>query len=43
MLLSKLERCVVGGIALQWFQSYLYERKQICRISNAVSSETEIH
>ena len=35
--------CGVRGTALQWFQSYLYERKQICSISNTVSSETEIH
>ena len=32
ILLSKLERCGIRGNALQWFQSYLYERKQICRI-----------
>jgi hypothetical protein len=42
ILLSKLERCGVRGTALQWFQSYLYERKQIFRINNTVSSETEI-
>ena len=42
ILLSKLERCGVRGTALQWFQSYLYERKQICRINNTVSGEIEI-
>jgi hypothetical protein len=41
-LLSKLERCGVRGPVLQWLQSYLYERKQICRINNTVSGETEI-
>jgi hypothetical protein len=34
ILLSKLERYEVRGTALEWFQSYLYERKQICRINN---------
>ena len=34
ILLSKLERCAIRGTALQWFQSYLHERKQICRINN---------
>jgi hypothetical protein len=42
ILLSKLERCGVRDTVLQWFQSYLYERKQICKINNTVSGETEI-
>ena len=42
ILLSKLEHCGVRGTALQWFQTYLYVRKQICRINNTVSGETEI-
>ena len=42
ILLSKLERCGVRSTAQQWFQSYLYERKQICRINNTVLGETEI-
>jgi hypothetical protein len=41
-LLSKFECCGVQGTALQYCQSYLYERKQICRKSNTVSGETEI-
>ena len=43
ILLSKLERCGVRGTALKWFQSYLYGRKQICRINNTESSKTNIH
>ena len=42
ILLCKLERCVVRGTLLWWFQSYLYQRKQVCKINNTVSSETDI-
>ena len=42
ILLSKLEHCGVRATALQWFQSYLYKRKQICRINDTASSQTEI-
>ena len=43
ILLSKLERCGVRGTALKWFQSYLYGRKQVCRINNTESSKTNLH
>ena len=42
ILLSKLERCGVRGTPLRWFQSYLFQRKQVCKINNTVSNETDI-
>ena len=42
ILLSKLESCGVRGTPLRWFQSYLYQRKQVCKINNTVSNETDI-
>ncbi len=42
ILLSKLERCGVRGTPLRWFQSYLFQRKQVCKINNIVSNETDI-
>ena len=42
ILLSKLECYGVHGTALQWFQSYLNQRKQICKLNNIVSDVKEI-
>jgi hypothetical protein len=36
LLLAKLERCGVRETPLKWFKSYLHQRKQVCRINNAV-------
>ena len=37
-----LERCGVRGMALQWFQSYSYNREQIRRLNFVVSDGKEI-
>ena len=37
ILLSKLERYGIRGTALHLFQSYLYERKQICKLQHTMS------
>ena len=38
ILLSKLERYGIRGLPLLWFQSYLNNRKQICKINNSLSN-----
>jgi retron-type reverse transcriptase len=43
LLLAKLERCGVRETTLKWFKSYLHQRKQVCKINNAVSDTVEIH
>ena len=37
-LLYKLRKCGIGGPLLQWFQSYLQNRKQRVIINGATSS-----
>ena len=37
IFLSKLERYGIRGTALHLFQSYLYERKQICKLQHSMS------
>jgi hypothetical protein len=43
LLLAKLERCGVRETPPQWFKSYLHQRKQVCKINNAVSDTVEIN
>ena len=43
LLLAKLERCGVRETPLKWFKSYLHQRKQVCKINNAVTDTVEIH
>ena len=43
ILLSKLEFYGVHGTALGWFGSYLYQRKQICKLYNCESEFQTIH
>ena len=38
ILLSKLEHYGIRGLPLLWFQSYLNNRKQICKINNSLST-----
>ena len=38
ILLSKLERYGIRGLPLLWFQSYLNNRKQICKINNSLAT-----
>ena len=38
ILVSKLERYGIRGSALSWFQSYLTERKQACKINTSLST-----
>ena len=38
ILLSKLECYGVRGLPLLWFQSYLNNRKQICKVHNSLST-----
>jgi hypothetical protein len=43
ILLLKLKRYGVGGIAFQWFQSYLQQRQQICKIAGSSSNAQTLH
>ena len=36
ILLAKLERCGIRETPLKWFRSYLHQKKQVCKINNAV-------
>ena len=38
VLLKKLEHCGIRGLPLQWFRSYLSDRKQIVTVNNTTSS-----
>ena len=38
ILLSKLECYGIRGLSLQWFESYLNNRKQICKVNNSLST-----
>ena len=38
ILLSKLGCYGIRGLALSWFQSYLSNRKQICKVNNSLST-----
>ena len=38
ILLSKLECYGIRGLSLLWFQSYLNNRKQICKVNNSLST-----
>ena len=42
ILLSKLEKMGVRGVALQWFKSYLSDRKQNVRLGDTLSSQPEL-
>ena len=42
ILLSKLERYGIRGRTLQWFISYILERKQMCKINNSISNVKKI-
>ena len=42
ILISKLEYYVVRGTSLRWFQSYLFQRKQICKIKLTMSEPQNI-
>jgi hypothetical protein len=42
ILLSKLERYGIRGKTLQWFRSYILERKQMCEINYSISNVKKI-
>lgn len=42
ILLRKLEYIGIRGLPLQWFQSYLSNRKQVVRIGESMSTESRI-
>ena len=42
ILLSKLDRYGIRGRALQWFISYILERKQMCKINDTISNVKKI-
>ena len=42
ILISKLEYYGVRGTPLRWFQSYLFQRKQICKIKVTMSEPQNI-
>jgi hypothetical protein len=39
ILLSKLQICGVDSMSLNWFKSYLFDRKQKCSVNGLVSNE----
>lgn len=43
ILVSKLQTYGIQGSALQWFQSYLDNRRQICNINHQVSNVRKIY
>ena len=43
ILLAKLERYGIRETPLKWFRSYLHQRKQVCKINNAVSNAVHIN
>ena len=43
ILLAKLKRCGVRETPLKWFRSYLHQRKEVCKIHNAVSNAVHIN
>ena len=43
ILLSKLQLYGIRGTAHRWFQSYLKDRKQICKINQTMSDAKSIH
>ena len=42
ILISKLEKYKIRGTALHLFQSYLSDRKQICKLQNTMSEVVDI-
>ena len=43
ILLSKIQLYGIRGTAHKWFQSYLKDRKQICKINQTMSNAKSIH
>ena len=43
ILLSKLHTYGIRDCILQWFQSYLGNRKLLCKINQKLSSTKEVH
>ena len=43
ILLAKLERYGIRETPLKWFRSYIHQRKQVCKINNAVSNAVHIN
>ena len=37
------QRCGIRETPLKWFRSYLHQRKQVCKINNAVSNAVQIN
>ena len=42
ILLEKLEKYGIRGVALIWFKSYLYRRQQVAKLNNIYSQPLEI-
>ena len=42
ILISKLRLHGLHGTSLQWFQSYLHDRKQFCKVNHVVSGVQEV-
>ena len=42
IIITKLRRCGIRGIALEWFKNYLTSRNQVVKFNNIVSSKEKI-